>query len=56
MPNPVTAGSTRINAEEREKEERQVRRAKKKGRKGQDVKAPAPTRAICELIGEEEQN
>ena len=43
--NPTTAGSARINVEEREKNERRVRRAKKKGIEAQRA-----------LIGDEEQN
>ena len=47
----------RVNAKEREKKERQVRRVKeKKGIEAQKVKPHTPTRAIDELIGDEEQN
>ena len=50
-------GSAHINAKEREKKEREGRRAKKtKGSEGQRVKPPNPTRAIYELIGVEEPN
>ena len=56
--NPVTAGLTRINAQEGVKKGRQVRRAKKrKGVEAQRAKYPTPTPVIIdELIGEEEQN
>ena len=53
--NPATAESVRVNAKERKKEERQVRRVKK--RKGIEVlraKHPTASRAIDAIIGEEE--
>ena len=50
-------GSARINAKEREKTERQVRRAKKTKRiKERRTKPPTTTRTIDVLIGDEEQN
>ena len=49
--------SARKNAKEREKKERQVRKAKKKnGIKGERAKPSTSTQAIDALIGEEEQN
>ena len=55
--NPITAGSARINAIEREKKERNVRRVKKrKGIEAQRVKPPTPSQAIDALRGEEKQN
>ena len=51
IPNTTTAGSARINAEEREKKERQVRKAKENEIKG----LPTTTPAIDELIWDEEQ-
>ena len=53
IPNSTTAGSTCINAKEREKKERQVRRTKMSI--AQRMK-PTPTRAIDALIADEEQN
>ena len=45
-----------MNAKEREKKERQVRRAKeKKVVEAQKVKPPTPSRAIDALIGDAEQ-
>ena len=47
----------RTNAKEREKMERQVRRAKKtKGIEAQRAKHPTPSRTNDALIGDEEQN
>ena len=46
-----------INAKEREKKEREARRAKKrKGIEALRVKHPTPSRATDALIGDEEQN
>ena len=56
IPTPVSAWSARINPKEREKQERQVRRSKKKGGKEQRAKSPTPTRAIDALIGDDEQS
>ena len=54
--NPAIAGSTRIDAKEREKEGR-VRRAKKrKVIEAQGVKPPTSSLAIDAFIGDEEQN
>ena len=49
-------GSARTNFEEREKKERQVRRAKKKGIEGQKTKPPTPTRVFDAPIRDEEQS
>ena len=47
----------RINAMEREKKEKQVRKVKKrKGVEAQRVKHPTPSQATDALIGEKEQN
>ena len=55
--NPATAGSARINAKERDGEERKVRRVKKRKRiEAQRAKHPTPSRTIDALIGDEEQN
>ena len=55
--NPAIMGSARVNVKEREKNEKEGRRAKKKkGVKAQKVKPPALTRAIDALIGEELEN
>ena len=46
-----------IDAEERDKKERKVRRGKKrKGIEALRVKHPTPSRATHALIGDEEQN
>ena len=53
----MTAGSVRTNAKEREKKERQARRAKKNQEiHGQRIKPPLPTRVIDGLIGDKQQN
>ena len=45
-----------MNTKKREKKERQVRRVtKRKGMEAQRVKDPTPSRAVDELIEEEEQ-
>ena len=55
--NPTTAGSARINAKERKKKERQVRRANKRKKiETPKVKPPTPSRVTDALIGDEEQN
>ena len=57
IPTPNTAGWLHINAKERDKKERQGRRAKKrKGIVAQKVKPSTPIREIDALIGHEEQN
>ena len=56
IPNPTTARSACNNAKEREKKERQGRRAKKKWIKGQRAKLSTPTPATDMLIGHEELN
>ena len=49
--------SARIDAKEREEEERQVRRSKKrKGIEAERPKLPTPSWEIDALIGQEEQN
>ena len=54
-PNPYTAVSARMNAKERDKKERKVRRVKiRKGIEAQRVKHPTPSRATDALTGEEE--
>ena len=55
--NSATAGSAHINAKERDKNERKVRRVKKrKWIEAQRVKHPTSSRATDALIGDEEQN
>ena len=56
-PNHTTAGSASINPEERNKKERQVRRAKKRKRtKAQRAKPSTQSQAIDAHIGDEERN
>ena len=56
-PNPATAGSARINAKERDKKKRQVKRAKKKkGMKEQRGNLLPQHGAIAALMGDEKQN
>ena len=55
-PNHTTAGSASINPEERNKKERQVRRAKKRKRtKAQRAKPSTQSQAIDAHIGDEER-
>ena len=55
LPSPATAGSARMNAKEREKKERRVRRAKKReGIEAQRVKHPTPSGATDAITGDEE--
>ena len=57
IPNPATARSVRVNAKEREKKERKVRRAKKrKGIEAQRAKLSISTRTTDALTGNEEKN
>ena len=54
---PTTAGSACMNAQEREKEERRVRKAKKrKGIEAHRVKPPTPSQTTDAHIGDEEKN
>ena len=52
---PITAGLERINAKEREENTREKRKEKERDQ-GRWWNLPAPTQAIDELTGDEEQN